>query len=142
MIDTKYADEAISFGQAVVTHHFLNEVPVTNKKWQNAQPYDRAGARSRSPQKEVVSQMSSLQRPSTATQSKVVQFDMVDESQRQTFAHKKHETNEFKTIKEALTWADPQVEEVDKNHRPNSRWITEQKDKFRTFIPGSEILHG
>lgn len=24
LIDTKYADEAISFGQAIVTHHFLN----------------------------------------------------------------------------------------------------------------------
>lgn len=67
---------------------------------------------------------------------------MVDESQRQTFAHKKHETNEFKTIKEALTWADPQAEETDKNHRPNSRWLTENKDKFRTFIPGSDILTG
>ena len=67
---------------------------------------------------------------------------MVDESHRQTFAHKKQETNEFKTIKEALTWADPQVEEADKNHRPNSRWITEHKDKFRTFIPGSDVLNG
>jgi hypothetical protein len=67
---------------------------------------------------------------------------MVDESQRQTFAHRKHETNEFKTTKEALTWADPHVEGVDKNHRPNSRWITENKDKFRTFIPGSDIIQG
>jgi hypothetical protein len=24
LIDTKYGDEAISFGQAIVTHHFLN----------------------------------------------------------------------------------------------------------------------
>ena len=86
--------------------------------------------------------MSSLQRPSTATQSKVVQFDMVDESQRQTFAHRKHENNEFKTIKEALTWADPHAEGIDKNHRPNSRWLTENKDKFRTFIPGSDIIQG
>ena len=84
--------------------------------------------------------MSSLQRPSTATQGKVIQFDMVNEHQRQTFAHRKHETNEFKTIKEALTWADPQAEEIDKNHRPNSRWLTENKDKFRTFIPGSDVI--
>lgn len=28
MIDTKYTNEPISFGQAVVTHHFLNEVQV------------------------------------------------------------------------------------------------------------------
>jgi hypothetical protein len=25
MIDTKYANEGISFGQAVVTHHYLNQ---------------------------------------------------------------------------------------------------------------------
>lgn len=50
LIDTKYADEAISFGQAVVTHHFLNSEPTTAKRWQTAQPYDnRNGARSRSP---------------------------------------------------------------------------------------------
>ena len=67
---------------------------------------------------------------------------MVNEHQRQTFAHRKHETNEFKTIKEALTWADPQAEEIDKNHRPNSRWLTENKDKFRTFIPGSDVIQG
>ena len=67
---------------------------------------------------------------------------MVDESLRQTFAHKKIETNEFKTIKEALTWAEPQTEETDKNHRPDSRWITENRDKYRTFIPGSDVLTG
>lgn len=67
---------------------------------------------------------------------------MVDENQRQTFAHRKHETNEFKNTKEALTWADPKTEEIDKNHRPNSRWLTENKDKYRTFIPGSDVIYG
>lgn len=34
MIDTKYTNEGISFGQAVVTHHFLNTPTVVpNMKW-------------------------------------------------------------------------------------------------------------
>lgn len=42
MIDTKYQNEPISFGQAVVTHHFLNEIQVR-------------GPRPNSPEKEVLS---------------------------------------------------------------------------------------
>jgi len=67
MIDTKYSNEGISFGQAVVTHHYLNSA-VSAAKWQTVQHQPhlaREGARSRSPQKEVISQMSSMQHPST-----------------------------------------------------------------------------
>lgn len=65
---------------------------------------------------------------------------MLEDIQRITFAHRKPETNEFKNIKDALTWADPKVENEDKNRKLNSRWLTENKDKFRHFIPGSDVL--
>jgi hypothetical protein len=47
--------------------------------------------------------MSSLQHPSTTTQSRVVQFDMQG-SQR--YPVRQRATNEFKTITDALTWVD------------------------------------
>ncbi len=66
MIDTKYTDEVVSFGQAVVTHHFMDNslqgaaaAQGQGPKWQTAQEAPRPShQRSRSPQKEVVSQMS------------------------------------------------------------------------------------
>lgn len=47
MIETKYSDEIISFGQAVVTHHFMENSLQNNQtansqqhRWQAATPVD------------------------------------------------------------------------------------------------------
>lgn len=48
LIDTKFADEGISFGQAVVTNHFVNDVSTQGPKWQSISD-SRAQNRSRSP---------------------------------------------------------------------------------------------
>lgn len=73
LIDTKFADEGITFGQAVVTNHFVNDVSTQGPKWQSISD-SRAQNRSRSPQKEAVS---TIERPvSPKTQS--IQFDQID----------------------------------------------------------------
>jgi hypothetical protein len=105
--------------------------------------------------------MSSLQHPSTTTQSRVVQFDMQG-SQRHPV--RQRATNEFKTITDALTWVDQyQDPALAKQQLESERWktnnstmfkdpaelraeqrkqhfrvdgyITETRDKFRTFVP-------
>jgi hypothetical protein len=70
IIDTKYTDEAISFGQAVVTHHFLDQAQNAPLKWQDTQEIKRDKERTRSPQKETLNVVP--ERPGSSQMSKFV----------------------------------------------------------------------
>jgi hypothetical protein len=86
LIDTKYPNEGISFGQAVVTHHYLNNAPQPAQAMQfhpaqsvpNPYAQPRDGARSRSPQKEMMADPHSVTMSNihqSQNQSRVIQFD-------------------------------------------------------------------
>jgi hypothetical protein len=102
MIQTRFTED-VTFGQAVVTHHFLNQSANTTSLNQTD---TREKVRSRSPQKEVISQMSD--KPVSLNHSRVVQFDMV-QSVKHPIRNKENELR-FKSVKEGLTWADPDTD--------------------------------
>ncbi|CDW78051.1 UNKNOWN [Stylonychia lemnae] len=163
LVDSKYTDEPITFGQAVVTHHFLTQVQQQELKQQQIQqqhminPYlplhQQSSQQVQNHHNEPILQsqhinmlnqsISSHINDNKVHHSQVVQFDLLQQQQPEFKAHfgrkKIKFEEEAKNIKDVFQWDDGQTESFRKTkmqelQRSPSRWKTENRDTYRYFV--------
>eukprot|EP00347_Sterkiella_histriomuscorum_P002000 403369862 len=134
LVDSKYTDEPISFGQAVVTHHFLTQLAKDQQQINHGQSVQNKHQLSSNQNstslpvhpsqhisnlnQSIHTQMGELQNKQNHP-SHVVQFDLLQQQE-----------PEFKTNfgRKKLKF------EEEARSRSPSKWKTEQRDNFRYFV--------